>query len=317
MGGGAARSGPDAGPVIATVGDNTIDRYVGDESARFAGGNAYNVAAQLAGHDRAVAYFGAVGADADGRTIARGLHRAGIDPVGLRHHGGAHGRHDDPRRRRRPRVRARGVRRHRRLLPERRPPRAPGERPVGARRDAAARRCAAREARRARPTAGRARPRSRREPGLRGRLRGSTGPGRRVRLGRRARRRARVGSLSPRGWRRHGRRDTRGRGRDRDRRQGMVRAAGDPRRGDRHDRRRRRVHRRLHFSAHRRRHDARGTRARARWAARRAATAAAGRSLARTDSAVAAESPPISTAHAATPRRDRADATPPRHAASA
>ena len=69
--------------MIATVGDNTIDRYVGDESARFAGGNAYNVAAQLAGHDRKVAYFGAVGADADGRTIARGLHRAGVDPVGL------------------------------------------------------------------------------------------------------------------------------------------------------------------------------------------------------------------------------------------
>jgi fructoselysine 6-kinase len=69
--------------VIATVGDNTIDRYVGDESARYAGGNAYNVAAQLAGHGRAVAYFGAVGADTDGRTIARGLQRAGIDPVGL------------------------------------------------------------------------------------------------------------------------------------------------------------------------------------------------------------------------------------------
>ena len=68
---------------VATVGDNTIDRYVGDESARYAGGNAFNVAAQLAGHGRRVAYFGAVGADADARTIARGLHRAGVDPVGL------------------------------------------------------------------------------------------------------------------------------------------------------------------------------------------------------------------------------------------
>ena len=83
MVGGAARSGSDARFVIATVGDNTIDRYVGEESARYAGGNAYNVAAQLAGHGRAAAYFGAVGADADGRIIARGLHRAGTDPVGL------------------------------------------------------------------------------------------------------------------------------------------------------------------------------------------------------------------------------------------
>ena len=83
MGGDIVVPGDDAGLVIATVGDNTIDRYVGDESARYTGGNAYNVAAQLAGHGRSVAYFGAVGADADGRTIARGLHRAGVDPAGL------------------------------------------------------------------------------------------------------------------------------------------------------------------------------------------------------------------------------------------
>lgn len=83
MGGGAARAGETAELVIATVGDNTIDRYVGDQSARYTGGNAYNVAAQLAGRGRAVAYFGAVGPDVDGRTIARGLHRAGVDPVGL------------------------------------------------------------------------------------------------------------------------------------------------------------------------------------------------------------------------------------------
>jgi fructoselysine 6-kinase len=68
---------------IATVGDNTIDRYVGEESARYVGGNAYNVAAQLAGHGDRCAYFGAVGGDADGRTIASGLSRARIDPVGF------------------------------------------------------------------------------------------------------------------------------------------------------------------------------------------------------------------------------------------
>ncbi|WP_173923319.1 PfkB family carbohydrate kinase [Agromyces sp. Marseille-P2726] len=75
--------GGTSGFTVATVGDNTIDRYVGDESALYAGGNAYNVAAQLAGHGRSAAYFGAVGDDANGRTIARGLQRAGVDPVGL------------------------------------------------------------------------------------------------------------------------------------------------------------------------------------------------------------------------------------------
>lgn len=80
---GAAAGQRGAGFVVATVGDNTIDQYVGDESARYVGGNAYNVAAQLAGHGNRVAYFGAVGPDAHGRTIARGLPRAGIDPVGL------------------------------------------------------------------------------------------------------------------------------------------------------------------------------------------------------------------------------------------
>ena len=75
------RPGGTARLVIATVGDNTIDRYVGDESARYAGGNAVNVAAQLAAHGSPVAYFGAVGADANARTITRGLHRAGVDRI--------------------------------------------------------------------------------------------------------------------------------------------------------------------------------------------------------------------------------------------
>ena len=82
-GGMAASAGGTAPFAIAAVGDNTIDRYVGDESARYAGGNAYNVAAQLAGRGRRVAYFGGIGGDADGRTIARGLRRAGVDPIGL------------------------------------------------------------------------------------------------------------------------------------------------------------------------------------------------------------------------------------------
>ncbi|MDQ0576751.1 PfkB family carbohydrate kinase [Agromyces albus] len=74
---------PRAPFVVAAVGDNTIDRYVGDERDRYVGGNAYNVAAQLAGRGRDVAYFGAVGEDGNARAIARGLHRAGVDAVGL------------------------------------------------------------------------------------------------------------------------------------------------------------------------------------------------------------------------------------------
>lgn len=69
--------------VVAAVGDNTIDRYVGDEHDRYVGGNACNVSAQLAGRGREVAYFGAVGEDGNARAIARGLHRAGVDAVGL------------------------------------------------------------------------------------------------------------------------------------------------------------------------------------------------------------------------------------------
>ncbi|MET0725518.1 MAG: PfkB family carbohydrate kinase [Leifsonia sp.] len=70
-------------PVVAAVGDNTIDRYVGAEDVAYVGGNALNVAAQLAASGVDVGYFGAIGEDAHARTIARGLHRAGIDPSGL------------------------------------------------------------------------------------------------------------------------------------------------------------------------------------------------------------------------------------------
>ncbi|KQX08224.1 MULTISPECIES: PfkB family carbohydrate kinase [unclassified Leifsonia] len=70
-------------PVVAAVGDNTIDRYVGAETISYVGGNALNVAAQLAASGVDVGYFGAIGEDAHARTIARGLHRAGVDPAGL------------------------------------------------------------------------------------------------------------------------------------------------------------------------------------------------------------------------------------------
>lgn len=60
--------------VIASVGDNCIDRYVGAVERESPGGNALNVAARTAG-----AYYGAVGDDEAGRTIVAGARAAGVD----------------------------------------------------------------------------------------------------------------------------------------------------------------------------------------------------------------------------------------------
>lgn len=67
----------------AVVGDNTIDEYLGAEPGRFVGGNALNVGAQLVDAGVPTAYFGAIGPDAAGRAIARGIHRSGLAPDGL------------------------------------------------------------------------------------------------------------------------------------------------------------------------------------------------------------------------------------------
>ena len=67
----------------AVVGDNTIDEYLGAEPGRFVGGNALNVGAQLVAAGVSSRYFGAIGADAAGEAIARGIRRAELDPVGL------------------------------------------------------------------------------------------------------------------------------------------------------------------------------------------------------------------------------------------
>jgi len=63
---------------IATVGDNCIDRFGGAGRFSLVGGNAVNVAVQLSRLERSVAYFGAVGADNDGRRILRELARNGV-----------------------------------------------------------------------------------------------------------------------------------------------------------------------------------------------------------------------------------------------
>jgi fructoselysine 6-kinase len=72
-----------AGIVAATVGDNCIDRYLplGQSTV---GGNAVNVAVHLGRLGIGSAYFGAVGADADGRRVLAALREHGVDPAHVR-----------------------------------------------------------------------------------------------------------------------------------------------------------------------------------------------------------------------------------------
>lgn len=69
--------------VVAAVGDNTIDRYVGRDSYSYVGGNAVNVAVQLTRLGRPAWYFGAVGPDVAGQQIKETLVRAGVGVDGL------------------------------------------------------------------------------------------------------------------------------------------------------------------------------------------------------------------------------------------
>jgi len=64
---------------IAVVGDNCIDKFLPPVGQALIGGNAVNVAVQLAllGHDSH--YFGAVGPDADGRRTRDALAANGVD----------------------------------------------------------------------------------------------------------------------------------------------------------------------------------------------------------------------------------------------
>ena len=68
---------------VAAVGDNTIDRFVGERQDVLVGGNALNVAVQFRALGESVSYFGAVGLDADGDRIRRVLADKGIDTEGL------------------------------------------------------------------------------------------------------------------------------------------------------------------------------------------------------------------------------------------
>ena len=72
-----------AGEAIAAIGDNTIDEYLGPDPHSFVGGNALNVAVQVALLGRPARYFGAVGPDAEGDRVRDTLTRIGVDVTGL------------------------------------------------------------------------------------------------------------------------------------------------------------------------------------------------------------------------------------------
>jgi len=69
---------------VAVVGDNTIDRYLDEpELGDLTGGNALNVAVQLAMLGLRVGYFGAVGTDANAELVRRAAQAREVDISGL------------------------------------------------------------------------------------------------------------------------------------------------------------------------------------------------------------------------------------------
>jgi fructoselysine 6-kinase len=68
---------------FGTIGDNTIDQYVGATTGTFIGGNALNVAMQLRLMGRQVRYAGAIGPDAAGRGVREALEGHGVVTGGL------------------------------------------------------------------------------------------------------------------------------------------------------------------------------------------------------------------------------------------
>ncbi|MFS8048162.1 PfkB family carbohydrate kinase [Rhizobium sp. BR 314] len=69
---------------FASVGDNCIDRFLPPVSQSLVGGNAVNVAVQLARLGQSAAYFGAVGEDADGVRTRQTLEANGVETARLR-----------------------------------------------------------------------------------------------------------------------------------------------------------------------------------------------------------------------------------------
>lgn len=70
-------------PGFAAVGDNCIDHYLPPVDDCLVGGNAVNVAVQLARRGCSVGYHGAVGADWEGDAVREALIANGVDVGGL------------------------------------------------------------------------------------------------------------------------------------------------------------------------------------------------------------------------------------------
>jgi len=68
---------------VACIGDNCVDVYVGAFASERAGGNALNVAFELARAGYGAAYFGAVGDDERGRLILETARSRGVDTDGV------------------------------------------------------------------------------------------------------------------------------------------------------------------------------------------------------------------------------------------
>ncbi len=66
-------------PAVACVGDNCVDVYADAGGVERVGGNALNVALELARAGHATAYLGAVGSDARGRLVLEGARAGGVD----------------------------------------------------------------------------------------------------------------------------------------------------------------------------------------------------------------------------------------------
>ncbi len=69
---------------ITAIGDNCVDEYVEPVGRRFAGGNAFNVAVQVARLGLPSEYMGAVGDDPDGRALKSVLELEGVEVDRLR-----------------------------------------------------------------------------------------------------------------------------------------------------------------------------------------------------------------------------------------
>jgi fructoselysine 6-kinase len=74
---------------VAVVGDNCIDLYIDPPVRLGIGGNALNVAVNLARRGVECAYLGEIGDDENGEFVSRALRDAGVDTTGLRRVPGA------------------------------------------------------------------------------------------------------------------------------------------------------------------------------------------------------------------------------------